>query len=125
MHRKYIFFLLIVVCLTQSGCELLSLPGQILGGLFGFRAGGGDVSAGRPYIVGEQGPELFVPNRSGNVVPASQTRQVMNGQPSGGNTNIVINVPIHTQTGSVSPQTRSQVATDVARQMQFALQRNS
>jgi polyhydroxyalkanoate synthesis regulator phasin len=33
------------------------------------RASGGPVSAGRPYIVGERGPELFVPGSSGGIVP--------------------------------------------------------
>jgi hypothetical protein len=32
------------------------------------RAAGGPVSAGRTYMVGERGPELFVPGRSGSVV---------------------------------------------------------
>lgn len=35
----------------------------------GFRASGGPVSAGSPYIVGEQGPELFVPSSLGSIVP--------------------------------------------------------
>lgn len=35
----------------------------------GFRARGGPVSAGRPYVVGEEGPEVFVPQSSGTVVP--------------------------------------------------------
>jgi hypothetical protein len=45
------------------------------GGLFGgaiipgFLASGGPAGAGKPYIVGERGPELFVPNISGTVVP--------------------------------------------------------
>jgi len=30
---------------------------------------GGPVSAGQPYIVGERGPELFVPNTGGRIVP--------------------------------------------------------
>lgn len=34
-----------------------------------FRADGGPVSAGSPYIVGERGPELFVPGASGHIVP--------------------------------------------------------
>lgn len=34
-----------------------------------FRADGGPVSANNPYIVGERGPELFVPNSSGGIVP--------------------------------------------------------
>ena len=33
------------------------------------RASGGPVSAGQPYIVGEKGPELIVPDYSGYVVP--------------------------------------------------------
>lgn len=33
------------------------------------RADGGPVSAGDPYLVGERGPELFVPARSGTIVP--------------------------------------------------------
>jgi tape measure domain-containing protein len=41
-------------------------------GLLGFRAEGGPVSAGNPYIVGEKGPELFVPSGNGNIVPNNQ-----------------------------------------------------
>ena len=33
-----------------------------------FREKGGPVSQGKPFIVGEKGPELFVPNQSGNIV---------------------------------------------------------
>ena len=36
------------------------------------RAAGGPVSAGQPYIVGEIGPELFVPGRSGTIIPNNQ-----------------------------------------------------
>ena len=32
-------------------------------------AKGGPVSSGRPYIVGDEGPELFVPRNSGNIIP--------------------------------------------------------
>ncbi len=39
------------------------------GGPVRARASGGPVMAGRPYMVGEQGPELFVPGRSGGIVP--------------------------------------------------------
>ncbi len=42
--------------------------GGILGGL--FRANGGPVKAGQPYIVGERQPELFVPRRSGTILPS-------------------------------------------------------
>ena len=36
---------------------------------FGFRAMGGPVNSGSPYVVGEKGPELFVPRSSGSIVP--------------------------------------------------------
>ena len=43
--------------------------GSGLLGLIPGLANGGPATAGRPYVVGERGPELFVPNRSGTVVP--------------------------------------------------------
>lgn len=42
--------------------------GTIIGGITG-KATGGSVRSGTPYIVGEQGAELFVPGRSGTIVP--------------------------------------------------------
>jgi hypothetical protein len=43
-----------------------------LGSLFGgFRADGGPVDYGKSYIVGERGPELFSPGRSGMITPNS------------------------------------------------------
>jgi phage-related minor tail protein len=48
---------------------LLAGLGQALAGLLGApgRATGGPVVAGRPYRVGERGPELFVPTASGRI----------------------------------------------------------
>jgi tape measure domain-containing protein len=56
-------------------------PGAAFGG---FMANGGSVSGGQSYIVGERGPELFVPGRSGTIVP--------NDKMGGGSTNVVVNV---------------------------------
>lgn len=39
------------------------------------RASGGDVTAGHPYIVGEKRPELFIPNRSGTIIPQVPNQQ--------------------------------------------------
>jgi phage-related minor tail protein len=46
-----------------------SLIGNSLGALFGLpgRATGGPVAPGRAYLVGERGPELFVPTASGRI----------------------------------------------------------
>jgi tape measure domain-containing protein len=56
-------------------------PGVSFGG---FRAAGGSVTGGTSYMVGERGPELFVPGRSGTIVP--------NDKMGGGSTNVVVNV---------------------------------
>lgn len=34
-----------------------------------WRAGGGPVTRNQPYVVGERGPEMFVPGQSGTIVP--------------------------------------------------------
>jgi TP901 family phage tail tape measure protein len=38
----------------------------------GARAMGGPVNSGRPYLVGENGPEIFVPRNSGGIIPGYQ-----------------------------------------------------
>jgi hypothetical protein len=44
--------------------------GNIIDKVFGgFMASGGAVTSGTSYIVGEQGPELFTPGRSGMITP--------------------------------------------------------
>jgi phage-related minor tail protein len=45
-------------------------------GLFG-RANGGPVAGGRPYLVGEQGPELFMPRAGGAMTSNRELRQAM------------------------------------------------
>ena len=41
------------------------------------RAEGGPVIEGRPYIVGEEGEELFVPNESGEIIPNDELDQTL------------------------------------------------
>lgn len=43
------------------------------------RAAGGPVMAGVPYLVGEVGPELFLPKRDGLILPADQTAALLSG----------------------------------------------
>lgn len=52
-----------------GGGGLLGAATTLLGSVFGLpgRATGGPVTAGRPYLVGERGPELFVPGSAGRV----------------------------------------------------------
>lgn len=58
-----------------------------MGTLFTFpegKAAGGPVKGGRPYVVGEMGPELFVPGGSGSIIP--------NGNLGGAGTKVEITV---------------------------------
>ena len=47
-------------------------------GVFGKKALGGSVNAGKPYMVGESGRELFIPNQGGQIVSNQDLKQ---GQP--------------------------------------------
>jgi tape measure domain-containing protein len=50
----------------------LGESGGLLGKLFGGgKANGGTVAGGRSYMVGERGPELFTPGRTGSIAPNS------------------------------------------------------
>ena len=52
-------------------------------------ASGGMANANHPYLVGEQGPELFFPNSSGEVLNSMQTQSIM-----GSNRTVLKNVSI-------------------------------
>lgn len=61
---------LLIETFNFGGSRGGGLFGSLLGGLFGgFRADGGPVSAATAYMVGERGPELFVPQSSGQIIP--------------------------------------------------------
>lgn len=87
----------------------------LVGGLLGLpgRATGGPVAAGRAYLVGERGPELFVPTAAGRVEP--------NGGSGGRMVNITVNVAAPREAGpGVMQQTGNQVARAVARALDRA-----
>jgi hypothetical protein len=67
---------------------LVSGIGSLIDNVFGGgRAMGGSVTSGTPYLVGERGAELFVPQSNGTIVPNSS---LSNG--GGGNTiNLTVN----------------------------------
>ena len=68
-----------------TGAGPVAFPGGMNLGLAGFKANGGSVGAGKTYMVGEKGPELFVPGRSGTIIPNNQLS-------SGSGANVVVNV---------------------------------
>lgn len=82
-----------------------SAGSNAVGGVFGmipslFRAGGGDVTAGRAYTVGELGREMFIPDRNGRIVPIGAQAS---GGASGGaapqmNVRVINNTPSQVST---------------------------
>lgn len=74
-------------------------------GLAGFLADGGPAEAGRPYVVGERGPELFVPRGSGQVVP------------SGGGTAPVVHIHVTTPDAASFNRSRTQIAAALRRSL--------
>lgn len=64
------------------------------------RAGGGSVNRGQAYLVGERGPEMFVPNTSGLIRNSANSR--------GGGSPIIVNQSLNFSTGVV-PTVRAEV----------------
>ncbi len=71
--------------LSAVGGSFFGGFGSIVGGLLGF-AKGGAVSKGNPILVGENGPELFVPNQTGQIT------QNARGTGNGGATTVNFNI---------------------------------
>lgn len=86
---------------------LTSSIGSLFGGVPG-RATGGSVTAGSPYLVGERGPELFVPTAAGRIDTMAGGRR--------GPVSVTINVAAPRDASpALMQQTGAQVARAVAR----------
>lgn len=86
---------------TSILTTVLGLPG---------RATGGPVSPGQAYLVGERGPELFVPTSSGAVAPL--------GRPGARDVRVSINV---NAPAGVAPEMLARSSRQVARAVRGAL----
>lgn len=88
---------------TSGATSLYGSASSTLGSMSfgGPRAGGGPVSAGRGYIVGENGPEWFAPNSGGNVINRQQLDALGVGGDGGGSP-IIVNLGGITIGGFVS-----------------------
>ncbi|MCF8473072.1 MAG: hypothetical protein K9G26_00130 [Emcibacter sp.] len=98
-----------------------SLGSIVSGALFG-RAGGGSVNARAPYLVGERGPELFVPENAGRIIPNSITNGQGRGSASGTGrpSNITINITNQGASNDMTSRSAGQVAVAVRRAMDRA-----
>jgi hypothetical protein len=93
-----------------------NLFGQTIGALFGLpgRATGGPVSPGRAFIVGERGPEVFVPTASGRIETG--------GRGAGSDVRVAIQLAVPRGTAAPTALQRSsrQIASAVRRSLQQA-----
>lgn len=85
--------------------------GGLVAGLLGLpgRATGGPVTPGRAYLIGERGPELFVPTASGRIEPGR-----------GGARDIRISISVNSAPGG-EPRALAQSSRQVARAVKRAL----
>jgi hypothetical protein len=92
---------------------LMAGAAQALGALLGLpgRALGGPVSPGRPYLVGERGPELFVPTSSGRVEAGSRAAR-----------DIRVSITVNAGAGE-APRALARSSRQVARAVRQALMR--
>lgn len=86
---------------------------SLIGSLFGLpgRATGGPVAPGQAYVVGERGPELFVPTSAGRVE---------NGAGSGAR-NVNVSIRVVAPTGSSQPESLRRSGRQVAQAVRRAL----
>ncbi|QHD67855.1 tail tape measure protein [Sphingobium yanoikuyae] len=96
-----------------SGGGLVQLGASLLTSALGLpgRATGGPVAPGRAYVVGERGPELFVPTASGQVVPGG-----------GGGRDVRVNIAVQGRGSESEARLLARSARQVARAVRGALQ---
>lgn len=95
--------------------KLFDSLGSSISGLFGGggtkRASGGPVEAGKMYMTGETGRELFMPSQSGYVLSASQTRQVLSNNSSNNNGNgVIVNFTVNAKDAESFKNSENQIA---------------
>lgn len=95
-----------------GGAAVLGIS-SLIGSLFGLpgRATGGPVSPGRGYLVGERGPELFVPTSAGQVVAPT----------AGGTRNVNVSIRVVAPAGSGTPESLARSSRQVAQAVRRAL----
>jgi hypothetical protein len=98
----------------DGGSALAGLATSLLSGLLGApgRATGGPVSPGRAYLVGERGPEIFLPTNSGRILAGVGEH--------GGSRDVRVSIHIN-GSGQDAPRTLARSARQVARAVRGAL----
>lgn len=90
---------------------------SLIGAIFGLpgRATGGPVAPGRPYVVGERGPEMFVPTSAGRIET---------GGTMGGERNVNVSIRVVSPAGTSGPESLRRSSRQVAQAVRRALSDN-
>lgn len=84
------------VTITTVHASIYTREERLPGNVIGARAFGGSVMGRMPYLVGERGPEVFVPNVSGSIVPNDELGggNARPGSPALHIENLTVNDPV-------------------------------
>jgi hypothetical protein len=98
---------------SGAGGLLAGALGSLLGLGSGFpgRATGGIVAPDRPYLVGERGPEVFVPTAAGQVVAQASSRQ----------RDVRVSIQLNAERGASAPQAMRRSSRQLASAVRRAL----
>ena len=105
---------LIKIQLKAQATSLFGGIGDLIGGLFNFGGGGGggaythsvfsaggnELGSGQPSMVGENGPEMFIPKSAGTIVPNHSINSLMGNQAQ-----VVYNGPYIANMSAIDTQT--------------------
>jgi hypothetical protein len=103
---------LIKIQMRAQMTSLFGGLGNLLGGIFNtggtgeafthsiFSAGGNELGAGQPSMVGENGPEMFIPKSAGTIVPNNRVNSLLGNQAQ-----VVYNGPYIANMSAIDTQT--------------------
>jgi phage-related minor tail protein len=74
-----------------------------VGGSILKSAGGNEIGAGQPSLIGENGPEMFIPRSAGTIVPNNRVGSLMSGGPQ-----VVYNGPYIANMSAIDTQSATQ-----------------
>lgn len=104
---------------SSSSSSSSTVLGSLLGAITGLpgRATGGPVSPGQAYMVGERGPEMFVPTSAGSIANNAS----LNGA---GGRNVNVSISVAGSAGTDAPQAMARSSRQVASALRRALSQN-
>lgn len=94
-----------------GGLDLAGLAGSLLG--LPGRATGGNVAPGRGYLVGERGPEVFVPTSAGRIETSVKAAR-----------DVQVSINLNTPAGASTPRSLQRSSRQVASAVRRALAGN-